>query len=61
MHLGPSRQHRPTMVGALVALFATSPVLVQAQSEDCIPLKGSSTCPAFQSASFSKNKDLAGS
>jgi hypothetical protein len=46
------------MVGALVALLSTSPDLVQAQSEDCIPLKGSSTCPAFQSASFSKNKDL---
>jgi len=46
------------MVGALVALLSTSPALVKAQSEDCIPLKGSSTCPAFQSASFSKNQDL---
>ena len=46
------------MRSSILALMATSPILVNAQSESCIPLKGSSTCPAFQSASVSKDKSL---
>ncbi|KAF4126802.1 SH3 domain-containing protein [Geosmithia morbida] len=45
------------MRGALVALLSVAPTLIAAQS-DCISLKGSSTCPAFESASISKDESL---
>lgn len=41
--------------GALVAL-SVSPALVAAA--DCISLKDSTTCPAFSSASVSKDENL---
>ncbi|KAF7561775.1 hypothetical protein G7046_g2377 [Stylonectria norvegica] len=50
-----------TMRNVALTLLSTSPALVSAQeSKDCISLKGSSSCPAFQSASISTNSTLVG-
>ncbi|KAF4973729.1 hypothetical protein FZEAL_9256 [Fusarium zealandicum] len=43
----------------VLSLLSTSPMLVSAQdSGDCISLKGSKACPAFESASISINETL---
>ena len=57
-----SRKSRPNasaMKRVALALLSTSPALVSAQ-DSCIPLTGSSACPAFRAASISVNTTLIG-
>lgn len=44
------------MKNVALALLSTAPVVVSAQ--DCISLKDSKACPAFESASISTNATL---
>ncbi|KAH6958603.1 hypothetical protein HG530_010224 [Fusarium avenaceum] len=59
---GPSRARQSrkhlTSKGVVFALLSTSSVLVSAQNSDCISLKDSKACPAFQSASISTQDSL---
>lgn len=48
-----------TVACAAVALLAALPTAANAQtSGDCIPLRGSKACAAFQAASVSRNNAL---
>lgn len=57
---GTSRGQRPAMRNTVLALLSASMVLVNAQSDQCISLRGSEACKAFDSASISKDDDLTG-
>ncbi|KAF4985750.1 hypothetical protein FGRMN_11111 [Fusarium graminum] len=58
---GPSRvrqSRKHATIGAVLALISTSSTLVSAQNSDCISLKDSTACPAFESASISTQNSL---